>query len=615
MLPVAIVVTPLAPPLTPRLEHFFLCGMEAAAAAPRGTFKPQELAAVAWSAAAAGATGSVAPCPPPPSSSFSPTTAAPAPLFVRSRAVGAWERLADAVADALEEANGADRRAAAAKEEEEGANDDDDGDVDDDGGVRAKERPPLAFEPQGVSMLCWALARARVRHPRLLDAAARHALRHSARYDAQAASNLLWSLATLRHSPVFASDDGSENALGLVEVAGRRIEEALEESGVEELALGGGRETKTANARSPSSNSSSSRPSISPAEAAQALANYAWAAATLGELTPRALGRLSRRWEALLLGDPTSRGRGNGQGKNQQKNKNRPQEQRFHATIEGLGQLWQADALARASSRLSPCPRALTPALADAADAAQRRAALSGAWATGFANAVFATAQKCPSASSNVVAEVAVCGAAHRVDVVVETLRGTKCAVEADGPPHFLLSHPTDPDGGTANRNVTLAAEGWVVVPVPYFEWDAAVAAAAAAASSSSHSSSAASPSHEHDNEQGRIQEDAAVAYLEGKLRAADAAARELGGGGGCVVVSCRSGGGGGGGGSGDGGVLSSNRFLTPREAAALGPPSDLNHRDSSDDKREEGGEVKVAASEAARAWGLSSRSGWRRRR
>ena len=233
-------------------------------------------------------------------------------------------------------------------------------------------------------------------------------------------------------------------------MAGRRIEESLGESGVEELALGGsdgGGKGAATGGRGSSTSSSRSRsrsppPSISPAEAAQALANYAWAAATLGELTPRALGRFSRRWEALLLADPGGGRGGRGKSQNRPSSSSHPT---FLSTIEGLGQLWQADALARASSRLHPAPRALTPRLADAADAAKRRAALSGAWATGFANAVFAAAQRCPSASGNVVAEVAVSGAAHRVDVVVETRSGTKCAVEADGPPHFLLSHPPTP--------------------------------------------------------------------------------------------------------------------------------------------------------------------------
>ena len=70
------------------------------------------------------------------------------------------------------------------------------------------------------------------------------------------------------------------------------------------------------------------------------------------------------------------------------------------------------------------------------------------------------------------------------IDVVP---RGTKVAVEVDGPSHFVRTLRTDGNGGgrgdgvgapkangaTLARRKLLGARGWTVVSVPYFEWDA----------------------------------------------------------------------------------------------------------------------------------------------
>jgi hypothetical protein len=67
------------------------------------------------------------------------------------------------------------------------------------------------------------------------------------------------------------------------------------------------------------------------------------------------------------------------------------------------------------------------------------------------------------------------------IDVVP---RGTKVAVEVDGPSHFVRTLRVDdddgdlivapkPNGATLARRKLLGARGWTVVSVPYFEWDA----------------------------------------------------------------------------------------------------------------------------------------------
>ena len=47
-----------------------------------------------------------------------------------------------------------------------------------------------------------------------------------------------------------------------------------------------------------------------------------------------------------------------------------------------------------------------------------------------------------------------------------------KVAVEADGPSHFSHNKPHRVLGPTLARNRALQRRGWLVLSVPYFEWD-----------------------------------------------------------------------------------------------------------------------------------------------
>ena len=59
------------------------------------------------------------------------------------------------------------------------------------------------------------------------------------------------------------------------------------------------------------------------------------------------------------------------------------------------------------------------------------------------------------------------------VDIAIEPPgeRALKIALEADGPRHFLRNRLRQPRGGTLLRNRLLAALGWHVVVVPYYDW------------------------------------------------------------------------------------------------------------------------------------------------
>jgi len=61
---------------------------------------------------------------------------------------------------------------------------------------------------------------------------------------------------------------------------------------------------------------------------------------------------------------------------------------------------------------------------------------------------------------------------AFSIDVVAtHTASGKRLAIEADGPTHFLRPG-RHVNGETVSRNRALAARGYVVVSVPYWEWD-----------------------------------------------------------------------------------------------------------------------------------------------
>jgi very-short-patch-repair endonuclease len=62
------------------------------------------------------------------------------------------------------------------------------------------------------------------------------------------------------------------------------------------------------------------------------------------------------------------------------------------------------------------------------------------------------------------------CERAERsIDIAVES-SGARVAVEVDGPSHFLQNGRQD--GSTLLRNRMLAAHGWRVVVVDYWEWE-----------------------------------------------------------------------------------------------------------------------------------------------
>jgi len=59
----------------------------------------------------------------------------------------------------------------------------------------------------------------------------------------------------------------------------------------------------------------------------------------------------------------------------------------------------------------------------------------------------------------------------HTIDVAI-TAGGKRLAIEVDGPTHFLQQPQHAPNGSTLLRNRLLAAHGWKVVSVPYYEWE-----------------------------------------------------------------------------------------------------------------------------------------------
>jgi hypothetical protein len=58
------------------------------------------------------------------------------------------------------------------------------------------------------------------------------------------------------------------------------------------------------------------------------------------------------------------------------------------------------------------------------------------------------------------------------IDIAATTAAGVRVAIEADGPWHFIQPSNT-PEGGTLFRNRALAARGYAVLSIPYWEWNA----------------------------------------------------------------------------------------------------------------------------------------------
>jgi len=86
---------------------------------------------------------------------------------------------------------------------------------------------------------------------------------------------------------------------------------------------------------------------------------------------------------------------------------------------------------------------------------------------------VFAALQQLPPGTfrQQPVMEQRTADGAFSIDIAVTTAAGSQVAIEVDGPSHFLRPDNTL-DGRTQSRNKALAARGWSVVTVPYFEWN-----------------------------------------------------------------------------------------------------------------------------------------------
>jgi hypothetical protein len=97
----------------------------------------------------------------------------------------------------------------------------------------------------------------------------------------------------------------------------------------------------------------------------------------------------------------------------------------------------------------------------------------SGAAASNFQQSVFAALRQLPGSTwqQPPAMEQRSADGAYSIDIAAVTSAGVRLAVEVDGPSHFLL-HPANAlNGPTACRNRALAARGYRVVSVPYFEW------------------------------------------------------------------------------------------------------------------------------------------------
>jgi len=86
---------------------------------------------------------------------------------------------------------------------------------------------------------------------------------------------------------------------------------------------------------------------------------------------------------------------------------------------------------------------------------------------------VFAAVQQLPPGTlqQQPVMEQRTADGAFSIDIAVTTAAGSQVAIEVDGPWHFLRPGNTL-NGPTRSRNRGLAARGWRVMSVPYFEWN-----------------------------------------------------------------------------------------------------------------------------------------------
>jgi hypothetical protein len=104
----------------------------------------------------------------------------------------------------------------------------------------------------------------------------------------------------------------------------------------------------------------------------------------------------------------------------------------------------------------------------------QQLAANAQQQVTHMQGAVLAVVQQLPAATWKLQpeSEGVTADGLFSVDIAATTASGVKVAIEVDGPTHFVQPERTI-DGGTVFRNRALAARGYVVVSIPYWEWDA----------------------------------------------------------------------------------------------------------------------------------------------
>ena len=96
---------------------------------------------------------------------------------------------------------------------------------------------------------------------------------------------------------------------------------------------------------------------------------------------------------------------------------------------------------------------------------------VASAKASSAHRAVYAAAQQLSFLSQPPELEARTADGLHSIDVLVVTSGGVKVAIEADSTFHFRQPD-LQPTGPTQWRNRSLAARGYVVVSVPYWEWE-----------------------------------------------------------------------------------------------------------------------------------------------
>ena len=93
---------------------------------------------------------------------------------------------------------------------------------------------------------------------------------------------------------------------------------------------------------------------------------------------------------------------------------------------------------------------------------------------------VFAVLQQLPGWKVSPQQEVVTADGNFSIDIAAETAAGVRLAVEVDGPYHFVSpgnkvngrTPQYKVDGPTQYRNRALAAPGYTVVRIPWWEWE-----------------------------------------------------------------------------------------------------------------------------------------------